>query len=319
MTIKKYLCTLSGDDYGIIEQCGQNLQNRFAMIGMFVLFIFCLCFASSYFTFIKLFPYSLVGIPIALFFAWMITNIYLLLLYTLSKNVLPHKGDKKTKILSIVVRIIFICFIAAVVSKPLEALLFSAPLGEEIAQYKNEKINKYNAITNEFFDGESDQIKLMIEKRKKLNEGSENVEIEKYRQNLIKKENQKNELISKMSNLVQNSNYYVRSIGILNSKYPACWLITLLIASIFLTPAVLKNFVSEKSNYYDLKRRIEVGLIRQEYFQFKTKYRQIFQDRFNEEKTYSELYADAPFNTLRINDRTEFLTESDLISELYDG
>lgn len=319
MTLKKYLCTLSGDDYGIIEQCGQSLQNRFAMIGTFVLFIFCLCFVSSYFTFIKLFPNFLVGIPIAFFFAWMITNIYLLLLYTLSKNVLPHKRDKKTKIFSIVVRIIFICFIAVVVSKPLEALLFSLPLGEEIARYKHEKINEYNALTAEFFDGETEQIKLLIEQRGKLNDGSEIAEIEKYRQILIKRENQKNELISKMSNLVQNSNYYVRSIGILNSKYPACWLLTLLTASIFLMPAVLKNFVSEKSNYYDLKSRVEVGLISQEYFLFKTKYRQIFQARFNEEKIYGELYADAPFNIFPKIDRTEFLTESDLISELYDG
>lgn len=316
MTVKKFLHLLSGDDYKIISRCEKRLQICFALIGACVLLIFCLCFAASFLAFINLFPNYLIGIPIALFFAWMITNIYLLLLYTLSKNVLPHKQAGKMRTISLAGRIAFVCFIAVIVSKPLEALVYARTLKTEISDYKQAKIAKYNELTSEFFEAETAELKRSAEQQKLV--GNFNSQRrQEFERRLIENREEKQKLIEEMTGRVENSNFYVHGILILNSKYPACWLLTMLTASIFLAPAVLKNIVSEQCRYYVLKRKIETGLIREEYSVFKAKYSQILAENFAAERTYCETFADAPFDTVLKVDRTVFQSESDLLKELY--
>lgn len=317
--LKRFFCTLSGDDYGIVCQCGPKLESRFALIGAFVLLVFILCFVSSYFSFIKLFPNYWVGIPISLFFAWMITNIYLLLLYTLSKNVIPRNDAPKSRFFSIAIRVLFICFIAVIVSKPIESVFFAAALEQEITEFKEQKITDYAKATEDFFSGEAVRLKSIIEKQNKKSMDFGNERIEKYQRLLAEKENQKTIMIKDMQNLVMHSNFYIQGIVILNTKYPECWLFTFVCISIFLAPAALKNFISEKSDYYTLKRRIETELVRGEYISFKAEYRRIFHERFGAAKDYSEHFLDAPFNTIPKIDDVKFLNERDLINNLYDA
>lgn len=318
MNLSRILCTFSGDDYSIISQCkDKTIQYRFMVIGGFVTAIFALCFISCYFTFTKLIQNYYIGLPIGLFFSYMITNIYLLLLYTLSKNSFPCKTDKAAQLFSISIRVIFICFIAIVVSKPLETMLYSSDLENEIAIYKQEQISKYKQSTTEYFNEETTSLKLIIEKQKLLYTNAETSQIENYKKLLEKKELQKDELITSMTNLVNNSNYYIQSIVILNSKYRACWLYTFFTMFIFLFPAYLKNFLGEQSFYYETKRSIENRLVKEEYASFKARYNLLFQEYFNRNIQFSEPFIDPPFNTIRKKDEREFLKEDDLISDLY--
>ncbi len=317
MNLSRALCTFSGDDYSIISQSDKTIQNRFMAIGAFVTAIFALCFISCYFTFTKLFQNYFIGIPIGIFFSYMITNIYLLLLYTLSKNSFPCKTDIAAKLFSVSIRVVFICFIAIIVSKPIETILFSAPLENEIAVYKQEQISKYRKSTAEYYDAETKNLKLIIEKQKKLYSNAETSQIGNYEKLLQKKELQKDELITSMTNLVSNSNYYIQSIVILNTKHKACWLITLFTMFVFLFPAYLKNFLGEHSTYYEKKRNIENQLVKEEYASFKVRYNMLFQEYQNKNIQFSEPFTDAPFNTIRKKDAREFLKEEDLISDLY--
>lgn len=318
MNLSRILCTFSGDDYSIISQCkDKTIQYRFMVIGGFVTAIFALCFISCYFTFTKLIQNYYIGLPIGLFFSYMITNIYLLLLYTLSKNSFPCKTDKVAQLFSISIRVIFICFIAIVVSKPLETMLYSSDLENEIAIYKQEQISKYKQSTTEYFNEETKNLKLIIEKQKLLYTNAETSQIENYKKLLEKKELQKDELITSMTNLVNNSNYYIQSIVILNSKYRACWLFTLFTMFVFLFPAYLKNFLGEQSFYYETKRTIENRLVKEEYASFKARYNLLSQEYFNRNIQFSEPFIDPPFNTIRKKDERDFLKEDDLISDLY--
>jgi ABC-type multidrug transport system fused ATPase/permease subunit len=319
MNLSRILYTFSGDDYSIISQSDRTIQNRFKAIGGFVTAIFALCFISCYFTFTKLFQNYFIGIPIGVFFSYMITNIYLLLLYTLSKNSFPCNTDKRAQLFSISIRVIFICFIAIIVSKPIETILFSMPLESEIESYKQEQIDKYKKSTAEYYDSETKNLRLIIEKQKNLYANAETIQIGNYEKLLQKKELQKDELIASMIQLVSNSNYYIKSIVILNTKYRACWLITLFTMFIFLFPAYLKNFLGEQSFYYETKRKIENRLVKDEYASFKARYNLLFLEHFNRNIQFSEPYIDAPFNTIRKRDEREFLKEDDLISELYNA
>lgn len=317
MNLNRILCTFSGDDYSIISQCDKTIQNRFKAIGGFVTAIFALCFISCYFTFTKLFQNYFVGIPIGIFFSYMITNIYLLLLYTLSKNSFPCKTEKAAQLFSISIRVIFICFIAIIVSKPIETIIFSMPLESEIETYKQEQIDKYRKSTAEYYDAETKNLRLIIEKQKSLYGNAETSQIVNYEKLLQKKELQKDELIASMTHLVSNSNYYIQSIVILNTKYRTCWLITLFTMFIFLFPAYLKNFLGEQSFYYETKRTIENRLVKEEYASFKARYNLLFQKHLNKNIQFSEPFIDAPFNTIKKRDEREFLKEDDLISDLY--
>lgn len=318
MNLSRILCTFSGDDYSIINQSrDRSIQYRFMAIGGFVTAIFALCFISCYFTFTKLIHNYFIGVPIGLFFSYMITNIYLLLLYTLSKNSFPCKTNKASQLFSISIRVIFICFIAIVVSKPLETMFYSSDLEKEIAIYKQEQISKYKQSTTEYFIEETKNLKLIIEKQKLLYTNAETSQIESYIQLLKKKEHQKEELITSMTNLINNSDYYIQSIVILNTKYQDCWLFTFISMFIFLFPAYLKNFLGEHSSYYESKRTIENRLVKEEYASFKDRYTWLFQEYFNRNLQFTEPFIDAPFNTIRKKDEREYLEEDDLISDLY--
>ena len=104
---------------------------------------------------------------------------------------------------------------------------------------------------------------------------------------------------------------------ILNTKYRTCWFITLFTMFIFLIPAYLKNFLGERSFYYEKKRTIENRLVKEEYASFKARYNLLFQKYLNRNIQFSEPFIDAPFNTIRKRDEREFLKEDDLISDLY--
>ena len=170
MNLSRILCTFSGDDYSIISQSDKTIQNRFMAIGGFVTAIFAVCFISCYFTFTQLFQNYFIGIPIGLFFSYMITNIYLLLLYTLSKNSFPNNTDKASQLFSILIRVIFICFIAVIVSKPIETIIFKVPLKIDIAEYKQLQIQKYIQTTNKYFNNEIQKMKFEISQKENISE-----------------------------------------------------------------------------------------------------------------------------------------------------
>jgi hypothetical protein len=141
--------TLSGDDLSIIEKCKFSTRARFTWIGILVFLVFSICFISCYFAFKQLFQNNYIGIPIGIFFSWMITNIYLLLLYTLTKSSLPYAKSKLTRTISVTIRVFFVIFIAIIISKPIESLLFNNRLNFEIDSFKTKKLAEYTLSTEE--------------------------------------------------------------------------------------------------------------------------------------------------------------------------
>jgi len=317
MNLRRVLCTLSGDDYSIINQCEKSIQNRFMAIGGFVAAIFVLCFISSYFTFTMLFQNYFIGIPIAIFFAWMITNIYLLLLYTLSKNSFPCFIDRSTSAFSILLRISFICFIAIVISKPIEHLFFRQTLKTEIENFKISKIEQYSKATQSYFNEEINSLKLIIHDQEVISNKLDALQIHEYNQLILKKEIKRDELIASMVTLVYKSNYYIQGIKILNTFHKSCWFITIIIIFVFLFPAYLKNFLGKQSVYYEIKSKLENRIVKEEYLSFKKRYSKLFKEEHESDIQFSESFVDAPFNTIRKMEDRMFFKEEDLISDLY--
>lgn len=307
MILKQFFWTLSGDDVNVIAKCNNKTKRRFTSIGILVALIFTLSFTSCYFAFTKLLQNFWGGILIGLFFAWMITNIYLFLLYTLSKTGFPYVPNKFARFISVGIRLIFIAFIAIIVSKPIESIIFSKQIEYEILTFKKEKIERYTKTTSNYIDKEIlEYEKLLVGKN------------DEFYLNLIKNRNErKSSLIASMNKLVNKSNYYIQGIIILNNKYPICWLITILIISMFIIPTYLKIFIHKDSIFYKTKHYVESHLVKYEYELFKEKYNEIIRHNYGIDVRFTEHYSDAPFNTKRIVNKREIHKEEDLLASLY--
>jgi hypothetical protein len=98
--IKENLCLLSGEDTTIIFQMNDKIiTNYFTLIGTFVFVLFMLFLSSTILLFIDIFKDEfLFDILIGLVWAFAITNIYVLLLYTSTPTIHPHKYKRGNKI-----------------------------------------------------------------------------------------------------------------------------------------------------------------------------------------------------------------------------
>ena len=319
MAINRFFCSLSGEDYSIIRKSSHSLRNLFFAIGVFVLFVFVTCVFSLTMLFINLFDVTFLAVILAIFLAWMITNIYLLILYTLSKRTIGKKQKLKFQILPNLIKYGFIIFISLLITKPIEVFFFSDDLDRDIAEYKAAQLDKYTKLTSEFFDKESESIRQLIQHQKDVTPSmgsdlSSPVPLEKI---LIENEKRKKDLISKMEILISKSTFYTQRIILLCTKYPKCWLTSLLVLFIFMLPAVLKHLISASSEFYKLKKEIETRIVLEEYNSFKETYNRVIQGEFGTQYAWVELYTDPPFNTQRIERDKKLAPESDLIHQLY--
>lgn len=135
--IRDRLCVFSGEDFSIIRKCDLKIQFYFSLIGVFVLAILICCFISAYLFTDSLFHTPIQDIGIALIWGFIVTNLYVLLLYTISPTILPI-SIKKTNLkvvesktssvnASFILRIILLIILAIIIAQPLNVALLSNP------------------------------------------------------------------------------------------------------------------------------------------------------------------------------------------------
>jgi hypothetical protein len=329
MIIKDYCHILSGDDRSIIRQCSKRTQNRFALIGALVACIIIVSFASVTGAFIHFFDFILFDIAIGAFFALMMANIYILLLYSLSKNLLPHISSKGARWISISLRIAFIAVFAMIVSKPLELLLFSPLLENDIVIHKQNEYKVGEAVVKSLYD------KSFIELERLIQLGDYSAA-----SILATKKTERVETLLKLQKQIEASDYYLQQIRILNSKYLFTWLFTLIMIILFLAPVYLKYLMEEENEFYQKKKKIETQIVLDEYASFRLRYKAFWKGFFQDlevrppnknermnvvlaeiiQKNYEfeVVFEDPPFNTIRKKDPRDFLEQSSLKEELYD-
>lgn len=153
--LRKRLCYFSGEDRTIVGECPAKIQRSFASIGLFVFIIFIGCFLSA-----TSFTYSLfegvrwLSVPLGVVWALIVTNIYLLLLYTISPTLLPTARKRKGKVVpdneapqhqqghvftpSMIFRMGFMTVLAIIIAQPLNVLFLSSFSEESMANFRDE-------------------------------------------------------------------------------------------------------------------------------------------------------------------------------------
>jgi hypothetical protein len=303
--IKEWIFKLSGQDYCIIRHCGEASQKRFFSTGLFVLLICIFSFVSSLYTFYQLFGNLLTCILLSTFFSWMITNMHRLLLYTLSKNTLPYPKSSAPVNFSLLIRILFVAFISFTITLPLQLIMFRAALDHDIQIYMMD-IKRDNRIKVEnYYQTQYDEIRKLSRDKTFVN-------------NFVqRKESEKRRTIQKMLHLIDTSNHFLQRTKFLTQEHPSFWIITILCIAFFIIPIYLNQ--NTNGDYHQRKMRIERKIVDVNYFAFKRIFSSIIRKEYNKDKNYSEPYEDGPYNTVRKKDNRIFLTEKNLLSELYDA
>jgi hypothetical protein len=286
--IRDRLCKFSGEDFSIISKCDLKIQFYFSLIGGFVLAILICCFISAYLFTDSIFHTPIQDIGIALIWSFIVTNLYVLLLYTISPTILPISIKKNNlKVIdsrvnsinaSFILRIILLIILAIIIAQPLNVRLLSSP-----------------------------------------------------------------------------NNTYASTIKTLLSTNLLAWIITSLVAVIFLLPVYWKYSIRNLGGFYEVKANIEKRIIENDYIDFKKDFKRILESnisdfnkktidniepflnklmKINKEKydillkeltkelqneniEKYEYWADPPFRTIKKNYSKSAFSEADFLTDIY--
>ncbi|MBK7310719.1 MAG: DUF4407 domain-containing protein [Sphingobacteriaceae bacterium] len=165
--MSELLWKLSGSDYYIIKNCDAKTKDRFGKVGLFVFVIGLLCF-SGLITFYYIFKTLFIAFPFALFFGWMVANIYLVLLGTLAKNPLPHIKNVRAAKVSLAIRLFFLLIMAIIIVKPIESFLLSSFTTEKIQEKRVELLSNYELNLKNYYKDDLNKIQSELTKASKL-------------------------------------------------------------------------------------------------------------------------------------------------------
>lgn len=317
--MKRFFWKISSGDWVIIEQCAKGTQRLFLIVGIWVLLLFGITLVSTFYAFEQIFHDTAVDMAIALFFGFAIFNIYLFLLMTLTKNVLPHVRYGETT-LSLIGRVLFLAFLAVIISKPLEEYIFRDQLNAMVANYKAGLIDSVETSVNAYYDKEIQAIENDIKRQKGLHaEGSLDLVSNLNRLNSKKTSlaGRRNKELAMGKAQILEATFFMQRIRFLVGNKPLSYLVSLLMIILFVLPVYVKFRIRDSQDYFALKEKYETELVVSEYENFKRSYSELFQREFAVEVTFQEKFKDPPFNTEPSIRYPSIGSESDFLKDLY--
>lgn len=210
-SFKLFLSIFSGEDKSHVRESARSIRIKFALIGSFAILIFFGCLISAYEFSDSLFQGKFfISIPIAVIWALLVVNMYLLLLYTVSPAILPNKKNKNINentffSLSMGFRIGFMSLLAIIIAQPLNVLFFSNSIETSLKQHIQEEKTKMVIIADGYLI--KNEVAMLKEFNSQLNSKSTNVEITEV-----------NDRISIIRNKVQRDFAFIENAGKLLTK-----------------------------------------------------------------------------------------------------
>ncbi len=144
--MKQLFWKISGADIGLLKQCEDESQQRFAQVGFNILVVYLLIFASFSIFIWHEFDNVFMSIFVASIVTFLIGSIYQINLLNLEPNSLPHNSSKGTKFVSFLVQYTTIALFGFFVSKILETV-FLGQFALEVENMRLLKFNKFDSNT----------------------------------------------------------------------------------------------------------------------------------------------------------------------------
>lgn len=302
----------SGEDPYILEHCGhRGIRDRFAIIGLISRTVAALSFLSCFYSFAMLFDNIVMAIPISLFFAWMINNIYEVMLGTLSKPVLKNKYEDVIKHLSITLRIGFIIFFAVFISKPLEAWIFQDTLSSRVAKLKADQIHRADRQLEVYYTENLFKIRQAIQRKESFHYPETAIApLRAVYEQLLR---DRQEALDRIEFVVSRADYFIQRIQLLTTGgiFASAWLLTAMMVALFLLPVYLKWKIKSENPYIRRKTTVYREIVESNYADFKRAYSSLFRERYGLDIHYQERHSDPPYNTELIPDTRAYCTQDD--------
>jgi hypothetical protein len=310
--IRHLLYSLAAEDAFILKSCEPKVSRYFLLIGLIVLFIYLLCAVS-----IGLFIYSFINNYFVIFFLTLfislfIINLYLFILHNISPNLLPNNATNTSNFFESLLKLGFLIFLAIAISKPIEILIFkdNAAFQRALEDFKDQKLEDFKINLNELTTDRLNDLNDLY------NRSNTNNERESFKIDIQGIHEINQQRIVQMALSIENSFFFIEKTKILfeikESKY-----VTFFISFLFILPWFLKIILPNNNPYYELKKYIEIRMIKEDYVSFighKNSLLYRFKDyRFN----MPPKYLDPPFNTKLIRDNTIMNSSKKLIEKIY--
>ena len=298
----KFLWRFAGEDPFILSECTKKTRVRFSIIGLFVIVIMLISGLSISYGVYEVLESYYFGLPIGIYFAFVVLILYLFILHSSTKNVLPTKENSLYgRMSSFVIRVGFLAFLGFLVSQPIEYKLFSNQIDELLQVDINNTITEKNKKLNKEFVLKLNEIQIQNYSETELYQ-----EIEKFR---IEKDNE----LKKFMNYQYSRNFFIKKMILMDSSSKTwyIWVFSSLFVLFFIYPVILKSKVGLQSNYYKHKKQIQENIIIKHHHNFVNSYDEVLNNKFKElNLKWETKFQDPPFNTIK-KKGIEFETDSE--------
>lgn len=318
----KRLYWFAGEDPYVLSQCSKGLRRRFSFIGILVLIISLISGVSVAYGVEQILESVSADILIGVYSGLFILILYLFLLHTLSRNVLPSIEKRWSgKLLSYVLRVGFLVFLGILITQPISYFVLRGPVENELVAFKNMEISEFNNRLNIQYAQKLSEVKSTLTSKNqvlqeiRINDRLKNQELRGF----IKSQDERDYFIRKI--LILNTMVYSDNSMKLKVNVPlviSSWMLDLFFISLFVLPVFLKYRISISSEYYRTKRKIETRIIDNHYKKFVFSYNNILRENYpNAKLQYSSTYKDPPYNTV-LKSKPRYRNKNQFIKWLLD-
>ena len=313
-------------DSDILQDVPKQEKRRAKNSGRFLLLIFCLSLIGNSYAFFLIFGTIWFSIAFALFCSLFFLNIYRLILTTTGSHLSPTLQKKRRPWISYLFKGAYILFFAIISSKPLEILIFSFPLQQQLAAYESTQIDEFRGKIDSINGKEiallqkevnAYQLELaaidsqLVKSRDSLSKTyllstqaqlTEKLDTRASLLNALLSDNARN--LATYTAQVSASHHFGQRLKILFSDYPKAWYISITVFLIFVMPYFyrIRFILRRKKNlsvYERQKADIDDQIIRNAYTAFKEEYRMLLEKSTGLSLDFYEYCEDPPYNTVR--------------------
>lgn len=124
--IASFFWKLSGEDFIIIkEYASKKIKLYFTFIGILVFSILIVCFISALYLIQTVFNNIIIDIGVGMVWGYIVTNMYVLLLFTITPAILPtrQKAEMARFSISMILRILIVSILALITAQPICVLI----------------------------------------------------------------------------------------------------------------------------------------------------------------------------------------------------
>lgn len=313
MFMPLFFVSLIGGDYKLLSRSGDAVMRKHWQASAVLILILIVSTVSIFYASELLFHVWQAEIFLSVFISVLFAFIYIFLLTTFSKSV----NAVGTFTLSNFVRTGFVVFMAFLISKPIEVMIFAPKIQPKVEQYRAQLISDYRRRLDSLTGPDLQKLeseKIRIEQRLEIYPNED----DRLRLAALSKETEVH-LENRQMNLelasrrIERSDFLLFQIQVL-ARHPLSWAICLALIVLFILPGYLIFSISSNEAYYTLKKQAEHDMIVDEHHSFVLQYKKIFFDRWGIVIERYTKFLDPPFNTTRIPE-TESLTTDDFTAK----